>query len=364
MKVLIASGGTGGHLYPALVLAKKLKEKNCEVLFALRANASAPKGIVSADVPSVQLESAPLYRANLFKNVSSLFINLKGFMQCLKIVKDYKPDLTAAFGGYASVPAVLASYLRGVPVLVHEQNSVPGLANKICALFAKKVAVSFEETLEDFSGKGTWIGNPVREDIFKGNKTSARQALGLDPQKTTVLIFGGSAGAKAINKAVESSLKTLARVASTIQFIHQAGNSEETTRLDSNYRQSGFQAVVRDYFQAMGDCYHASDLVIARSGAGTIFELIAVKKPAILIPYPHSAGGHQIKNAQVLERAGCAKLVMESPELSNQLTGFIQNLTENPQNLARMQESYGRFPESLLDAPNRLADLAMSLAKS
>src|SRR3989344_8278095 len=193
MKVLIASGGTGGHLYPALVLARKLKERNCEVILALRANETAPKGILPDDIPKVVLEGAPLYRSSPFKNFPGMISNLKGFLKGFGMVRQFRPDAAVGFGGYASVPVLLACALKGVPVLIHEQNVVPGLANRICSLFSRRVAVSFEETLRAFPDKGVWVGNLVREELFRQDRAPALKNLGLADGKITALVFGGSA---------------------------------------------------------------------------------------------------------------------------------------------------------------------------
>lgn len=364
MKVLIASGGTGGHLYPALVLARKLKERNCDVILALRANETAPKDILPDYIPKVILEGAPLYRFNPFKNIPGAISNLKGFLKGFSVVRGFRPDVAVGFGGYASVPILLACALKGVPVLIHEQNVVPGLANKVCAYFAVRVAVSFEETLRAFPDKSVLVGNLVREELFRLDRASALKNLGLAGDKMTVLIFGGSAGARSINRAVWECLGDLKDLSGRIQFIHQTGNSDDALSLKEQYRVMGFTAAVREYFNEMAPCYSAADLVISRAGAGAVSELIAVQKPAFLIPYPSSAGNHQAKNAEVLSKTGAARILLESPDLEERLAKSLREIVLSQEILNKMKEGYRQISLTLNGSPGKLADLAQSLAKT
>ena len=363
MKILIASGGTGGHLYPACVLARKLKERNCEILLAARVNASAPKEILLPDISKVLLEGAPLYRSNLFKNIPGIISNFKGFLKGFSVVRQFKPDAAVGFGGYASVPVLWACALKGVPILIHEQNVVPGLANRICASFAQRVAVSFKETLLTFPNKGVWIGNLVREELFHQDRTFALQNLGLTEGKITVLIFGGSAGARNINQVLGKCLESLKDCTGRLQFIHQTGNCDDTLNLKNQYRAMGFTAVVREYFHKMGPCYSAADLVISRAGAGAISELMATRKPAFLIPYPSAAANHQLKNAEILSKTGAARILTESQDLGERLVNSLREIVSSEDILKKMKESYDPISPMLKEAPEKLADLAQSLAK-
>ncbi|OGR86191.1 MAG: undecaprenyldiphospho-muramoylpentapeptide beta-N-acetylglucosaminyltransferase [Elusimicrobia bacterium RIFCSPLOWO2_01_FULL_60_11] len=363
MRILIASGGTGGHLYPALVLARKLKGRGCEVLLALRANETAPRGILPEDIPKAVLEGAPLYRSAPLKNVAGAFSNLKGFMKGFGVVRRFRPDAAVGFGGYASVPILLACALQGVPVLVHEQNAVAGLANRICSVFARRVAVSFDETLRDFPEKGVWVGNLVREEFFREDRPSALKALGLTEGKLTVLIFGGSAGARGINRAAWECAGSLKGLSGRLQFIHQTGNADDTLSLKQRYLDMGFAAAVREYFHEMAPCYSAADIVVSRAGAGTVSELMATQRPALLIPYPSAAGDHQARNAETLSKLGAARILTESQDLGKRMEAALREFVSSPEILKKMKEGYRQISRSLRESPGKMADLAVSLAK-
>ncbi len=359
MKVLIASGGTGGHLYPAAALARELEKRNCEVLLALKANAAASNAIFAKDLKTVQLSSAPFHRRNWYKNFSSLGLNLKGVLEAFKIIKTFRPDRTVGFGGYACVPVVLASYCKGIPVVLHEQNVLPGLANRLAAPFARKVAVSFPEAEGSFPGKSVLTGNPVREEFFHLNRGDSLRQLNLEDHRKTILVFGGSAGAKGINQALFEGLPGMADLKDKTQIIHLTGQPGETEKLKERYKSLGFRALVSDYSQTMNLCYGAADLVIARAGASTVSELIAARKPSILIPYPYATGDHQRINAQVLGRLGCAFILDEGPDLPVQLARSIRDMTNSPEKLEAMKMKFDSFPVQLHGAAKKLADLVL-----
>jgi UDP-N-acetylglucosamine--N-acetylmuramyl-(pentapeptide) pyrophosphoryl-undecaprenol N-acetylglucosamine transferase len=199
-----------------------------------------------------------------------------------------------------SVPVVLAARLRGIPVFLHEQNVVPGWANRFNALFATRVAVSFAETEKFFPGKSLLTGNPVRSEIRPGDRSAARRSLGLREDRMTIFVFGGSGGARSVNAAVLASLEGLKDLSGRIQFLHLTGSSSESEIVSRGYREKGFSAQVLDYSEKMSDCYSSADFAVCRSGATTVFELAATRTPAVLIPYPYATNDHQAKNAPVL----------------------------------------------------------------
>lgn len=351
MKVLIAAGGTGGHLYPAIALGRELKKINCEFLFAATANPAASKALEKEKFSVVQVRSAPF---------PSLFANLQGVFQSLDMLKDFQPGCIIGFGAYASVPVVLAGAIKRIPIVIHEQNVVPGRANSLCALFARKVAVSFPQALNLFSGKAVLTGNPVREDLFRLDQKTSLRALALHEGRKTILVFGGSAGAKSVNRALLEAIGKLTGMREKIQFAHLTGHASETEILKAKYSEAGFSAYVADYAEHMNHCYGAADLVISRAGAGTVAELVATKSPAILIPYPFASRDHQTANAEVLKSFGSAEIVRESESLSSDISEWIRRLIESPEKLKNMKDGYHRFPISLEDAPKRLANLVLS----
>ena len=363
MRILIATGGTGGHLYPAIVLARELKKRGCEVLFVLKANETSPKEILSDQFASVPVAGAPFDRSNPLRNLSGAFSNFKGLFQGLRVIGTFKPDIAVGFGGYASVAVVLASAIKGIPIIIHEQNVVPGFANKVCAVFARRVAVSFKETLGAFPKKGVLVGNLIREDLFSLDRAAAFKSLGLKEGRKTILVFGGSAGSRSINKAVLRCLGPLKDLSNNLQFVHQTGHPDETAALKERYQEYGFHALVRDYFPEMSLCYSACDLVVARAGAGAVSELAATRNPAILIPYAHAAGNHQMKNAETLAGIGAAKVLEESENIHVQLSNLIRDMITSPRILDQMRENVRRFQAPLKEAPQKLAELIFAIQK-
>ena len=257
------------------------------------------------------------------------------------------------------MPPLVAAFLKRVPVILHEQNLTPGWANRFCALFAKKIAVSFPETEKFFPGKSLLVGNPVREELWGMDPERSRRSLGLEENRPTILVFGGSAGAKSINGLISESLGQLLDLREKVQFVHLTGNGDETQKLKEKYGQVGFHSTVMDYCDRMNDCYAAATFAVCRSGASTVAELIATRTPAILVPYPHAAGNHQRKNASFLEKLGCAATIVESEGSGSQLVKKIREMVSSDGLLSRMRENFGKFPVSVRDAARKLSDAVM-----
>lgn len=357
-RVLIAAGGTGGHFYPAIALAKKLRERNVDVLFVIKENALTVESLKKENLRYRSISVAPWLGQSLFKLPFLLLSTLGAARECSRILRDFRPQRTVGFGAYISFPAVLASYFAGIPVLIHEQNPAPGWANRASGFLAKKVAVSFEETLRHFGDKAVLTGNLVREELFRGDRAAALAKFGLKPDRKTLFVFGGSAGAKSINRAVTAALPKLEALRNRIQFLHLTGSSEETKAVTEKYRELNFHAAVRDYSHEMDSGYACADLVVSRAGATTLTELAALRIPAIVVPYPF-AGAHQEKNARVLTEVGAAILVRESENFEAELAARLQEILNAPEKLARMASAYQKFSIDLRRSTDAMADLVL-----
>jgi UDP-N-acetylglucosamine--N-acetylmuramyl-(pentapeptide) pyrophosphoryl-undecaprenol N-acetylglucosamine transferase len=281
--------------------------------------------------------------------------------QAARIVRACGAQVVLGVGGYASFPTVLAARLLRIPAVIHEQNAYPGLANRWLGRMASAVALSFEAAAPFFpAGRVTVTGNPVRPEIRPGDAGEARRRLQLAPGRFTILIFGGSQGAHRINVGVAEALPRLAGQRGHIQFLHGTGE-RDLVRVRQAYEEGGFQARVEAFFQDMAMAYAAADFIIARAGAGTIFELAAVGKPALLVPYPHAANDHQRLNAEVMVRAGAAWTVPDAYCDGQRIAASLQAALEKPELLARMGEQARSLARP--DAALRIVDLLERVAR-
>jgi len=327
-RVLIAAGGTGGHFYPGLVAAQELKARGWEPLLIVRKDDPAKERLEKAGLACLEVDLGGMPRS-VGPGLVAFTVKLIGSMRLMsRVAKDFKPDLALGMGGYLTFPVAYAAWRRGAPIALHESNAILGLANKAGAMFGAALFWG----LPPAEGDGKVVGTPVRPALF-GRKDAgdARRSLGLDPARKTVLVFGGSQGATAINLAVPKAMKASGIDA---QVLHLAGKgkSEET---QNAYEAAGITAKVLDYLEDMAAAYAAADLVVCRSGASTLAELAAQRKTAILVPYPHAAADHQDANARVFERNGTTLRIPEtglSDDLGPALAKMLKSPTETDRN--------------------------------
>ena len=320
MNVMIACGGTGGHLFPGLAVAETLLSRGHavrllvsekavdQVALAALTSGCGPSGGLAGRL-SVKPVSAIGYRG------SRQLIHFCGRLAqatraCTKECAEYAPDAVLGMGGFTSAPAVLAARWRRTPTLIHESNAVPGKANRWIGRLADQVAVGLADCARFFGQKQavTVTGTPIRAALRGGRVAGAHAQLGLARERLTVLVVGGSQGAHAINEAMACALPWLDDWTERVQFVHLSGAADEELAREG-YDQNGFAANVMGFCQQMELAYSAADLVISRAGAATLTQIAAFGLPAILIPYPHAAGDHQTHNARVFERAGAARLI-------------------------------------------------------
>jgi UDP-N-acetylglucosamine--N-acetylmuramyl-(pentapeptide) pyrophosphoryl-undecaprenol N-acetylglucosamine transferase len=263
-------------------------------------------------------------------------------------------------GGYASVPTMLAAVLTGVPRVIHEQNAIPGLANRTLGGMANAVAVSFADTARFFPTRRTHVtGNPVRNEIRAGDARIARQRLGLAADAFTVLIFGGSQGAHRLNRAILEALPDLAREGADLQFVHATG-ARDLADVRRGYEVSGARARVEPFIDDMAVAYQAADFVICRAGAGTVFELAVVGKPALLVPFPFAANDHQRLNAEAAVQAGAAWILLDQYCDGPRILASLRAAREKPDQLADMAQRARSMARP--DAADRIVDLLERVA--
>lgn len=354
MRLLITGGGTGGHLYPALAVADLIREKDptAELLFV-----GTEDGLESLVVPqrgySFRKISAVKWPRKLNLQMFGVLKSLlKGYCQGLRIVKEFSPNAVFATGGYVSVPLVLAAASRGVPVYLHEQNLIPGLANKLLSRWAKAVFITFPMDRRFFpkSTKVIYSGLPVRKEILTAKREDGLRFFGLDPDLPTVLVTGGSRGARAINQAMARVYSLLQddNAFPRLQFIHLCGR-EEYHRFCKHLAIQGIKEekigrlIVRPYLEEMGYGLAVADLIISRAGAATLAEITVRGIPAILIPYPYAAGNHQYHNALMLAKEKAAFLITEKELTPQRLYDALREVILNEELRREMSSNMLRF---------------------
>ncbi len=361
MRVVIAAGGTGGHFYPGLAVAHELIKEGIEVRFLVRKKDFVIPILEIEKIDYVTISASGLVRSLSPKNLVAFAELFCGFFQSLAYLLKNRPQILLVMGGYLSFPPALAAKLLGIPVFLHEQNVIPGLANRILGRLANKIAVSFSASKTSFIKPVVVTGNPVRDE-FKNLPSSAEVCAkwNLNPKKLTILIFGGSLGAHALNEWIVSSLDSLQTYQDRFQFIHFTGRADEAWVKES-YRKSHFQNHVEGYCHDMASAYAVSNLVIARSGASTISELLAVQKPALLIPYPHATENHQVANAKVLMNLEVAQMLEEKPTKPSEFTEILEAFMKNPTTIEQMKKNYQRLILDPFQATQNIVQLLKSL---
>ncbi len=302
--ILITAGGTGGHIYPAMALAKQLQEKNpsTNLMFiggGLRDNRYFEKSAFPfQDVSCGSL--SPLKPITSLRNIGRI---LHGIHQSRRLIKDFSPNLIIGFGSYHTLPTLLAAKLESVPIILHEANRIPGRVNKYLSRYVKLTGVHFPDTVEALKGPSVVASIPLRSG-YKKNALPIQVALDyfqLHSGKITLLVFGGSQGADAINKLSSSAILRLSDVIKReLQVLHFTGNQRSEQQIREIYMQNGISAVVKDFESRMDLAWQIADLMISRSGAGTVAEELEYEVPGILIPYPHAMDNHQESNANFM----------------------------------------------------------------
>ena len=322
MNVVIAGGGTGGHLFPGIAIAETLStEFNANILFV-----GTERGIEFREVPKAgfaleTIEVAGLKRVGGVQFVKSLFSVPKAFLQSLAIIRQFKPDAVIGVGGYASGPFVLVASLLGIPTAICEQNSVPGFTNKVLAKFVRRIFCAFQRAERYFPKQKCVIsGNPVRQAFFSDTVIEREEGL--------IFTFGGSQGAQILNDVVPSALGILQSRGYQLSAVHQTGKSGVES-VQKAYDDVSVRADVLSFIENMAEMYQRADLIICRAGATSCAEITALGVPSILIPFPYAADDHQTHNAMDLADSGAAVILRQNELTAESLAGIIERLLAN-----------------------------------
>jgi len=315
LRIIISGGGTGGHIFPAVSIANAIKEQHpeAEILFVGAEGRMEMQRVPAAGYEIKGLPICGFDRKNLLKNFVVLYKLAKSQLKAYSIIKQFKPHAAVGVGGYASGPTLKMAGMMGVPTLIQEQNSYAGVTNKLLAKKAKKICVAYDG-MEKFFEKEKIIltGNPVRQGLVN-NKTDKEEAIkffNLDPSKKTILVIGGSLGARTINQCIMANLKKIKE--SDVQFIWQTGKIYYEQALEKVKKAGELPLFVTDFISSMEHAYAAANMVISRAGAGSISEFCLLGKPVILVPSPNVAEDHQTKNALALVDKSAALYVKDS----------------------------------------------------
>ncbi len=353
-KIVLTGGGTAGHVTPNLALLPSLKERGYEILYIGSYNGIERKLIENAGIEYSGISSGKLRRYFDLKNFSDPFRVLKGCAEARRLIKKYRPDVVFSKGGFVSVPVVLAAKHYKIPTIIHESDMTPGLANKICIPSAAKVCCNFPETLAYLpNDKAVLTGSPIRKELLEGDRITGLNYSGLSASRPIILVIGGSLGSVAVNRAVRA---VLPKILETYQVIHICGKGNLDEHLIGR---NGY--VQYEYVDApLRHLFAAADLIISRAGANSICEILALKKPNILIPLSASASrGDQILNARSFEKQGFSKVLEEEQLTDDNLLNTIQDTYHNRQKyIASMEQS------TLNDAVSVVMDLISSYGET
>ena len=356
MRVIIAGGGTGGHVIPALAIARELKQKyGAEVLFIGTARGIENRLVPAAGFGLMRVKVGALKNVSWLTRLRTLFDLPRAILQARKIMAVFEPDVVVGVGGYASGPAMAAAILERIPTLAFEPNYVPGFANKLVGKRVSAAAVHFEHTQKYFRNAQV-VGVPVRQEFFEIPAAPASEPATKPP---TLLVFGGSQGAQAINKAMTEAITEVQRQIPGLQIIHQTGE-RDYNEVAAAYKKAGVAAEVSAFIDNMPQAFSRADLLVCRSGASTVAEITAAGKPAIFIPFPQAADDHQRRNAEAIAAGGAAILIPQAELTPQRLAEAVVELLGDRKRLQEMSERARALSHQ--DAAGRVARMVAELA--
>lgn len=349
-KIMIMAGGTGGHVFPALAVADVLKQRGVSVYWMGTARGIEARLVPEAGYPLTTISVQGLRGNGALGWLTAPFKLVKAVYEAIRVMRVLQPELVLGLGGFASGPGGVAAWLLRKPVVIHEQNAIPGLTNKLLARLAKRVLQGFPDSFSD----AEWVGNPVRDSIAKLPEPAQRLT---DHEGIRVLVLGGSLGAKALNTVVPKALSLLAN---ELQFEvkHQCGE-KHLEDCQKNYQSAGVKAELVSFIDDMATAYGWADLIICRAGALTLAEVAAAGVATILIPYPYAVDDHQTHNAAALVKTGAAKLIQENELSEQRLASEIQQITGDKNQLVTMAEAARQHAKP--EAASTIADICMAV---
>lgn len=367
LRIIISGGGTGGHIFPAVSIANAIKElqPEAQILFVGAEGRMEMQRVPDAGYKIIGLPVAGFDRKRLWRNFAVLVKLARSQWKARSVIKEFRPQVAVGVGGYASGPTLKTAGMMGVPTLIQEQNSYAGVTNKLLAQKAHKICVAYEG-MEKFFPKEKILmtGNPVRQNLLRRNisQEEAIQTFGLNPKKKTILILGGSLGARSVNDAIISSLPQIRESAEQVQFIWQTGKlyiSEMTAKIEQEGSLPNL--FISDFIKDMASAYAAADLVISRAGAGSISEFCLLHKPVILVPSPNVAEDHQTKNALALSDKDAA-IYIKDAEAKSKLIPTALETVSNPSKLEELSKNIAKL--ALPDSATIIAKEVIKLAEA
>lgn len=361
MKILVVAGASGGHIFPAVAFLEAIKETDPSVqgLLILPRRSSMKKienqnfEVKYVDFPSLSLKLSS-------NNIKNFVQALNGSLECMKILINFKPDAVVGFGSLISLPVIIFAWFLRINTIIHEQNVIPGRANRFLAFFAEKVAVSFEssrEYIKNFSRKVVVTGNPLRKRLKILEKKDALEYFGFSNNKITILVSGGSQGSSRINSEFLKSVQLLENK-DKLQIIHLCGTADYP-ELENKYKEAGVKYALYSFFDSMEFAYSAADFIISRAGATSVSEMIFYKLPGIILPYPY-AYQHQYKNARVLEEKGVSIIINDEDLTAAGLKDKIQRIINDPKQALTLRANYDKFGQNI-DSARLLAEEVLKL---
>lgn len=365
MKVLLACGGTGGHVFPGVAIAEKFRDvlSESEILFVGTPRGMEKKIIGQTDWRLEMMEAASFADKKGWDKIRALGRVLKSLKGARDLLKREEPNLVIGVGGYAAAPILLMASLMGKPTVTIEPNAYPGLSNRLMRHFVDRVIVAYPGMEKFFGRKTRQFGVPVRKGLFENSiQTPLPDARCQMPDRKTILVFGGSQGARRINESVVASLDFLADLKGALHFIHLIGDSSDTTdpaSYEKIYKEKGFSAEIHSFIEKMGPLYKRADFVIGRAGGNTVAELMAFNKPSLLIPYPHAAANHQEINARSLEEEGGVKVLLDAETNGGSVSKVIRDMVKSPQLLETMCENLSKLGNR--DAAGKIVEECLEL---
>jgi UDP-N-acetylglucosamine--N-acetylmuramyl-(pentapeptide) pyrophosphoryl-undecaprenol N-acetylglucosamine transferase len=361
LSVLIAGGGTGGHLYPGIAVARELMSRDPRTTVVFVGTAA---GIEARVIPREGFElevirSSGLKGKSAADRLRGAALLPQSAIDAWRVISRRRPSIVVGVGGYSSGPVVATARLRGIPTLLMEQNAMPGLTNRALAWMVDAAAVTYDESVRFFGRKAFMAGNPVRPEFFDRVREDAHDEQTVPPGAARVLVFGGSQGAHAINVAMVEAASRLGAAASRLALTHQTGE-RDVEMVREGYRKAGWQARVEPFLFSMDREMKAADLVVCRAGATTLAELTAAGRPSILIPLPTATDDHQRKNAQAMVGAGAAVMLEQRELTGERLADAILTLVDRQDERRQMSDAARRLARP--DAARAIADRIVELA--
>jgi UDP-N-acetylglucosamine--N-acetylmuramyl-(pentapeptide) pyrophosphoryl-undecaprenol N-acetylglucosamine transferase len=330
LRVVIACGGTGGHLFPGIAVSDELKARGHDTLLLVSSKQIDAIALKGSEQKSRAVDSMgyPGLNLKIFKFLGSLW---SSYRECGRIFDEYRPDVVLGMGGFTSAMPLVQGRRRKLPTFIHDSNGFPGRVTRLFANRVTRVLIGFEECARHLPpGRTLFTGTPVRHGLEVLPRPEAAAKFGLDPERRVILVMGGSQGARGINEAISKMLPLAADFKSDWQFVHLAGQND-VQFVELNYKREGFKAVVLPFCSEMAHAYSAADLIVARSGASSLNETAHYGIPSILIPYPHAADDHQRLNALIFEQIGAAKVFFENKLKPEQLLESFKELLTDPE---------------------------------